>query len=131
MSILNERIEEQVQEAVKITDAYFFTDLDFSPESLEKIEELFEDVNSSWPYGENPESISKFSNLWGCYLGEVFRRHHGGEWSIWEDSSGKTLALSSTNTDMTIFPLDKVHKRFVNGPEDSIWAYYRVMKDLF
>jgi hypothetical protein len=99
-------------------------DLDYSEGSIEKIEEtagsLYEFVD------EDRRDIDMYSEYMGAYIGEVFRRHVGGEWVWWEDKGGRVPSLKCG--ELTIFPHDKVRKRLTHGVRESLTAYYGVFK---
>lgn len=55
----------------------------------------------------------------GCYIGEVIRRTVGGRW----DAQGRPQ-INGIGEVEAIYPVQKVIKRFTNGPEDSLVHYY-------
>lgn len=124
------------QEAVDVAREQFQMTLDFSENSLEKVEEILAYLHNSLPKGifgklsgrrPSQDEIWQMAKVWGGYVGEVIRWHWGGEW-ITETAAhpGTVITLRVFGTD--IFPPAKVYKRLVNGPEDNIWHYYRVLK---
>lgn len=123
-----ERMAEDAANAVTLTEEYFTKRLDFSEESVQLVEELVDDMHYTLPQGKTPQNVALLSELWGAYIGEVFRRNVGGEWITWEDQWGKAPAIALGGT--KIFPQDKVRKRFTNGPEDNLWHYYQTFRDL-
>jgi hypothetical protein len=60
--------------------------------------------------------------LFGSYLGETFRRHHGGEWGVCMDMPA--LRFGEGNI---CFPWQRVLKRLRNGEEDSVYIWYMAM----
>jgi hypothetical protein len=55
----------------------------------------------------------------GCYLGETIRRTLGGSWS-----KDGTPELGGMGEVKSVFPIDRVLKRFERGPEESLLFYY-------
>lgn len=58
-------------------------DLDYSPESLKRLDKLIQPIYQSM---DQEDRKMKALFLWGCYLGEVTRRElAGGQWQFTED----------------------------------------------
>lgn len=114
-------------DAVRLTDTYFTEELDFTEESVSTIERLIDDIHYSMPNGKTQANIDLLCRVWGAYIGEVFRKHVGGEWIEWEDEYGKAIAFQSG--EVKVFPMDKVRKRIVGGPEHNLRGYYGAFRD--
>lgn len=102
--------------------------LDFSEDSVRSLEELVGKQHDEYAKGNAPddEVLGTFCKMWGAYLGEVMRKHHGGDWTLDTDglfAGAYVLAIG----DSRMSPPAKVHKRIVNGPEDNLEHYYRAM----
>ena len=120
---LAEDMEANARNAVELAKTRFQATLDFGIDSLQVLETLFDRVEYAMPEPESSETLGLLTRLLGSYLGEVIRRKHGGEWIIWTDKHGKTMALQVG--DATIFTHNKVKKRLERGPEHNIWKYYQ------
>ena len=120
---LAEDMEAHARHAVELAKTRFQATLDYGTESLQVLETLFDRVEYAMPDPESKETLGLLTRLWGSYLGEVIRRRHGGDWIIWTDKHGKTMALQVG--DATIFTHNKVKKRLERGPEHNIWNYYQ------
>jgi hypothetical protein len=120
---LAEDMEANARNAVELAKTRFQATLDFGIDSLQVLETLFDRVEYAMPDPESKETLGLLTRLLGSYLGEVIRRKHGGEWIIWTDKHGKTMALQVG--DATIFTHNKVKKRLERGPEHNIWKYYQ------
>lgn len=119
----------------RIADAYAFDAVDYARENmkltldwtdqsiqvLESILDLFhQDVGNAKP---NEKQIAEFSKIWGSYLGEVYRKNHGGTWGLvihGEQSFPGMRGASGT----LFWPWGKVQNRLRNGPEDNVLHYY-------
>jgi Domain of unknown function (DUF3806) len=123
-----EEIASGAANAVDWTETYFCETLDFSESSIAVLEAAVEDVDDLIPGGDSAENIELISWLWGSYIGEVLRRHIGGEWLAWEDEYGQAIAFQSGG--LKIFPHDKVRKRLVDGDEHDLERYYQVFRGL-
>jgi hypothetical protein len=126
---LAEDMEANAQSAVELAKTRFQVALDYRPESIQELEKLCDRVQYAMPDAESKETLGLLTRLWGSYLGEVIRRRLGGEWIIWTDKHGKTMALRVGEA--TVFPHNKVKKRLERGTDHNIWNYYQsVMSSL-
>lgn len=114
-------------DAVELAKVYFDVRLDFSEASVATLDRIVDDIHYSIPDGKTAENIDLVCRLWGAYIGEVFRRHVGGEWVRWDDQFGTSVAFQSGG--VTVFPEDKVRKRILSGPEHNLRDYYQVFRD--
>ena len=112
----------QAQLAVKTAKMQFQESLDFSDDSLGGVERILSVLHkqASNPSGEGltEEQLAEASKMWGAYVGEVIRRHYGGQWSTSEDGVLQ-IALSGTSP----APVVKVRKRIVDGAADNVKFY--------
>jgi hypothetical protein len=120
----------QAQAAVHTAKLKWIESLDFTQDSLEAIERILGKMHNAGRYGTgsagpNEEELAASSKLWGIYIGEVIRRHYGGQWSQGEDG---TLALLIGET--KAYPIAKARKRIVDGATDNIRYYFSSMLKL-
>ena len=104
--------------------------LDFTPDSLDAVERILGKMHNAGRYGSgsaapSEEELAASSKVWGIYIGEVIRRHYGGQWSQGEDG---TLALLIGET--KAYPIAKARKRIVDGATDNIRYYFSSMLKL-
>ena len=116
---LAEDMEANARNAVELAKARFQVALDYRPESVQELEKLFDRVRYAMPDPESKETLGLLTRLWGSYLGEVIRRKLGGEWIIWTDKHGKTMALQVGEA--TVFPHNKVKKRLAEAEKEGIY----------
>jgi hypothetical protein len=98
--------------------------LNFKADSLDAIERMLGKMHNLAKFappgaGPTEDQISSAATLWGVYVGEVIRRHYGGQWGMGEDSI-LSLAVGETQ----IFPIAKARKRIVDGPAENIRYYF-------
>lgn len=114
----------------------FEKELDFSEDSLKKVEDILEIYYKSIPKGfinrlfnkgPTQDEIIQVAKVWGGYIGEVMRQHFGGEWSA-EDLFGEKNVIVLNVGETKIFPVAKAYKRIMIGKEDDIYFYYKVLK---
>jgi len=97
-------------------------DLDFSEASIERVEQHLAEV---FDFIQTPECRWTETRKWsyalgyGGYVGEVLRRHYGGEWQA-GTISNPTFVVGG----VVCKPAEKVMKRLANGVEDHLGHYY-------
>ena len=91
--------------------------LDFSAESINLLEAFiasrFDPPGSQFVGESLPVGV-------GCYVGETIIRTLGGHWT----PAGEIHHIGGVEK---TFPLAKAHKRFQNGPADSLAHYYQTI----
>jgi hypothetical protein len=100
---------------------------DFGPASLWEIDRFFDEHSKGGkavPGGLLSEGLGSRLFAIGSYVGEVIRKQKGGQW-VGDDSDPQV----ETNVELQLpdgtkcWPVQRVMKRFMNGPEDGIAAY--------
>ena len=125
------------QDAVDMAKLNFSENLDYSERSVEIVERCLSKLYSAQRkgflgrlFGRSPsiEQISTVAKMFGGYIGEVFRKHHGGEWLIDETISpgSPVLALRYAGGGR-FFPPAKVFRRLTDGDSDNVWVFYQVL----
>lgn len=125
-------LSNQAQIAIKTARTKWDLALDFTPESLKKVEavlaQLHDALKTATPE-ERPtdKQIEGASIIWGVYVGEVIRRHYGGRWEISKPDGVLQLTVNTAS----LFPVRKVQKRLMDGPGDNVAFYFHAMKRVF
>ncbi|WP_159888680.1 hypothetical protein [Paenibacillus puerhi] len=120
----------------------FGKSLDYSESSISDVEEILDYYSKDLKpgffnsivrsiTGKKPTTnqIHSMATIWGAYIGEVIRIHNSDKcnWyyeNVWGD--GELLHLKIG--EMKAFPIDKVIKRLINGPEDSVVSFFDAIK---
>ena len=100
---------------------------DFSVESLGEIDRFFDDhAPNGHAKADGLLSSDVGARLFalGGYVGEVIRRASGGDWkgNDKDPQAEITIALQLKNG-TTLWPVQRVMKRFKNGSEDGVYVY--------
>lgn len=119
--------------AVKDAREQNHVDLDYSSESIEKVEQILGNLHDN--YVKNPSSISAngLGSAYGAYIGEVIRRAEpGARWERDDEVGGeKSYPIIRRKGSGHSYPMAWCYHRIVNGPEDNVWLKYRLLKDKY
>jgi hypothetical protein len=114
------RFAEDMVQATKKIDG---RDLDYTPDSLPILDEVLD--------GFSVDGIVKMRETlfgFGCYLGEVFVRHAGGQWRlVGETPLAKVESLPlvvELPNGTVVNPLGKVFKRVELGPAEDVSYFF-------
>jgi hypothetical protein len=105
---------------------------DFTIDSLKEIDRFCDEQapgGEPKPDGLLADQLGSRIFVLGAYVGEVIRRHFGGEW-LGDDADPKAeINVAVRLKSGTMFwPIQRVMKRLKNGPEDGIYVYGRFME---
>jgi len=100
---------------------------DFSPVSLWEIDRFFDDNSRNGqavPGGLLSDQLGPRLFSLGAYVGEVIRRNRGGEWiGDDKDPQAEINVQLHLPDGTTCWPVQRIMKRFKNGPLDGIAGY--------
>jgi hypothetical protein len=102
----------------------FGVDLDYSAESIRRLEEM---ISKGWP--EPPNLLDPLVEGLGSYLGETIRHLHGGEWRQTQEHGFFLDRVGGR--DIQLYPMARTRKRLLKGSDESLEWYYVVVKDMF
>ena len=125
---LETMMEGYARAAADLAKSQFRRQLDFTPESVESLDEIVVLV------GESPDADLEFEvRLWGSYLGEVLRRRYAGCWEMTnypselpngaDKDSGPVAVPAVEVRGSRLFPLMKVYRRLTIGDEDDLRTF--------
>lgn len=121
---VNKMTQSAARQAVERAQTEFQVELDFTEASIAKVEEIAGRAASGASLSEaRREELAK---LFGVYLGEVARRHHGGEWLIPKKGPLQGALVLQSKHGLTS-PPSKVYQRLTGGPGDNLTAYYQAL----
>jgi hypothetical protein len=113
------------EQAVLDGSQHYQTQLDYSPQSIESIEKILDQLGASAKFrraGENDKRAEAL--IFGAYVGEVIRREHGGEWAADHPVVGPgTYPIAWRGGDS--FPYAWCYKRLTHGEQDNVWFKYK------
>ncbi len=133
---VNEMMEAYAQDAVDHAKLAMGITLDFSVESVRSVETILSRLYEARPKGfvarllrrgPSEEDIYMLAKMYGGYIGEVLRRHSGGEWFFDTEVVPGSTVIGLRKEDERVWPPAKVAKRLTDGPEDNVWVYIQVL----
>jgi hypothetical protein len=132
-----EKMAAYAQDAVDFARINFQVELDYSLDSVRRLDQILENQHRDIPVGwrklirRGPSKVRlvMLANIWGGYLGEVLKRKWTGEWLIPADGPFKGAAALVV-AGRTLSPPTRAHKRLVNGEEASLWTYVAALQHM-
>jgi hypothetical protein len=101
--------------------------LDYSPESVKDVDKIIESLRSG---GSKKEDVSATLFGFGCYIGEIFIKNHGGIWKASEATPMKEVTSMPFLIEMPDGqvgnPIGKAFKQFDSGQFESVYDFYQV-----
>ena len=121
---LGAMMEAYAKAAVELGGRDFRQKLDYSPDSIDGLDEILVRV------GESPELDLDFEvRLWGSYLGEVLRRRYAGFWEMTVYPGGAAAVPAIEVRGSRLFPLMKVYRRLTVGEEEDLRSFYSMVTE--
>ncbi|QXC38035.1 hypothetical protein V3429_15960 [Aeromonas jandaei] len=121
--------EAYAQDAVDMAKNQFGITLDWSDASIPTVEKALALMHSSFittkPRPTEEQAMS-FAKGYGSYIGEVYRRNHGGEWGI-VSLNGQKFPGLKTKSGVNFWPWGRALNRIMQGPENNVADYYRAL----
>ena len=120
--------EASAQQAVGFAQGQLGIILDFSDESIRRLEGSLNRLHSSLKADRpSEEQVFSIAQMLGSYLGEVFRRNHGATWGMVTLNGDRFPGMSRTSDGLEFWPWGRLRNRIINGPEDNVWHYYYIL----
>ncbi|MCC5855614.1 MAG: hypothetical protein JJU10_08060 [Idiomarina sp.] len=121
---LQQLMLESAADAVKFAQEEFSVPLDQSPESIAAVDDLILAVRERYQNDvHDSKVIFTLCNLFGAYIGEVFRTRYGGTW-VYDDGDKDAPAVFLAIGEYTFAFAGIVYQRLVNDQTLSTRLYY-------
>jgi hypothetical protein len=129
---VDDMMEAYSLDAVDFAREHFSIELDYSVESINKLEEILQRFHEDVPRGfrkalrRGPSEDDKatFAKMWGGYLGEVIRRRWGGSWTIAQEGP-MAGSIVLTVQEIAMSPPARAYRRMMDGPEENVHVYVK------
>lgn len=121
--------EAYAQNAVDFARKQFGIQLDWTDASIANVETALAKMHQSY-ISTTPRPTEKqvmsFAYAFGSYIGEVYRRNHGGEWGI-VDLEGQKYPGIKSKSGTNFWPWGRALNRIIQGPENNVADYYKML----
>jgi hypothetical protein len=115
-------------EAVKYAKQRFDVVLDGSDASMADLERILDSFyRQKTDAGPDSLAVTRLGALFGSYVGEVFRKNHGGKWGFITGDAQRFPGVRADRSGQLFWPWGRVQNRIINGPADNVSDYYRVI----
>jgi len=116
--------------AVKKAIAKQRTRLDFSPKSIEFLDEMLGEMHENHlKHPLDEKELSLLSLRWGAYIGEAVKRVRPAKWQRDSEGMGTGTTPLVYDSGEQAFPRSWVYKRIVDGPMDSVASKFYVFSN--
>jgi len=120
------KARDRAQEMVQFATVELGLKLDWSDASIEDIEALSGQLHGDLRRERAAlGDVEKLVQLLGSYVGEVFRRNHGGEWGMVDIRGKHVIALKPAHGSAVMWPVERIKQRIRVGAVNNVWAYYQ------
>jgi hypothetical protein len=120
-----ETAADHAQLAVRVSREEYDEALDFSPASLDRVDEQIEGLRED---GRDGEEVAELLFVLGCYLGQVMVQALGGQWVSTAQSALRAISpwpmVVVLPGGSTWDPIGKTYKRLELGDSEYLPAYY-------
>jgi hypothetical protein len=125
-------MDSYASEAVQRAKAEHEVTLDFSTDSLAELERLLEKVHQRHATNAlDQQTLGLESQLWGAYIGGVFKKITPAEWRRDSKTAGQGSFPLVFKNGSEFFPCGWVWKRIQNGKEDNVMFKFAVALESF
>jgi hypothetical protein len=115
--------------AVEMADKNYGTKLDYTPESIEKVDEVLGKIHEEYQRTKPSQGLQGLAMAYGAYIGEVIRRSEPG--AKWEqgDAVGGERSYPLYWRGGASYVCAWCYRRITNGEEDNVWHKYVAIKN--
>jgi hypothetical protein len=118
----------RARKAIETAAKEFHTVLDFSPESVEKVETILEQIHQR--QRQSPLSQAELvreSMKWGAYIGETIKAVRPCRWALNGTGNGEGSLPVVYEDKGESYPVLWCYNRITNGDEDNVWHKFRIL----
>ena len=123
-SQLNDLMEQSAQDAVATASEQAGFSLDFSEDSIQLVDKTIAEILHKFPdESQEDKAVFTICNIFGAYLGEVFKKHHGGEWQYSDaDANAPSIYLKVNEHSFAFAGI--CYEKLVKNHSISVAKYY-------
>ena len=123
-SQLNDLMQQSARDAVATASEQANISLDYSEDSVRLVDKTIAEILKKFPEeSQEDKAVFTICNIFGAYLGEVFKKHHGGQWQYHdEDVNAPSIYL---NVDERSYAFAGIcYEKLVKNHSISVSKYY-------
>jgi hypothetical protein len=126
---LDEQMRWLAAQAVDMTDKNNGIKLDYTPESIQRVDQVLGKIHEEYERTKSPQGINGLAMAYGAYIGEVIRRSEPD--AKWEqsDSIGGENSYPIQWRGGSSYVCAWCYRRITNGQEDNVWHKYIAIRD--
>jgi hypothetical protein len=126
-------MQANAEQAVQHARHQYKWDLDYSPESLQRVDKIIDVLHVEMPKSALARAIKgaaideevwTAAKMWGAYVGETLRHLCGGRWRTTPSVDGHAEVLFETPLGK-MRPIEHVRHRLTEGAGDGVFDLYR------
>lgn len=115
----------QAGDMIRFAQLELAVTLDWSDASIAVVEDLAAALHADLRRERGSYSeVRALVQMLGCYVGEVYRRNHGGEWGYVTARGQRRMALRSADGSRVLWPIERVTQR-LRSSGHNVLAYYQ------
>ncbi|GAC28232.1 hypothetical protein [Brumicola pallidula] len=122
---LNQLMRESADDAIKTSREEFSIELDFSAESISLVDTIIlKFLDNFNDQALEDKAVFTICNIYGAYIGEVFRKLAGGQWqyNLQDEEAPSIMLMYQDNT----FAFAGIcYERLVNDSNVSVQRYFK------
>lgn len=117
------------EEFVVFAQERYDVELDWSQVSIKYLDDIVNELHTTFVAEQpDPQLVSPIARSLGCYVAEVYRIFHGGQWGWINLESGSFPGVRS-EAGALFLPLKKAHDRIIIGDGADIWEYFQLLTE--
>ena len=114
------------QDMVRFAAVELNLKLNWSDASIAKIEEVASELHADLRRERGAISdVDTLVQMLGSYVGEVYRRNHGGKWGFAAANGKRLMVVKAENGNSLLWPIERIRRRLRSGGSNNVWAYYQ------
>ncbi len=123
-----DEMRSRARQAVSTAAHDYRISLNFSPESVEKVEEILGKIHDRHIRSPLADSeLAKESLKWGAYIGEVIKTVRPCQWAVDSEGNGAGSLPVVYQDKSEVFPILWCHERITIGDDENVWHKFLIL----
>ncbi len=126
---LNKLMEQSADDAVVTASQQANVTLDYSEDNVASVDKAIAEILQRFPQeSQEDKAVFTICNIFGAYLGEVFKKYNGGEWR-YDDSDANAPSIFLKVGEHTFAFAGICYEKLVKNHSVSVSKYYEQAKN--